>query len=221
MSHYFVRLLAERGLLLRDYTQNTDGLEEKAGISPDLVVEASGSLFSSRCVDCKERPSRDGERIYMSTVLEGRVPRCLKCRGGLLKPDLAFYGEPLPEKVVSSLQDDVEMCDLVLILGTALQVQPFASIPQCVRAGTPRVLVNHQRAAFFEDTDEFDPSCDIVVRSFADDGVRSLASLLGWQAELDDLVRRENAFLNVVRCRLTFGSLRLLALLASVRFFSC
>ena len=52
-SHYFCKLLEEKGLLLRHYTQNIDTLERIAGISEDKLVEAHGSFFTNHCLDCK------------------------------------------------------------------------------------------------------------------------------------------------------------------------
>ena len=53
MSHYFSRLLAEKGLLLRHYTQNIDTLERVAQIDADLIVEAHGSFNTAHCIECK------------------------------------------------------------------------------------------------------------------------------------------------------------------------
>lgn len=52
-AHYFIRLLQDRGMLLRCYTQNVDTLERQAGLSPDVLVEAHGSFADSSCIDCR------------------------------------------------------------------------------------------------------------------------------------------------------------------------
>lgn len=58
-SHYFIRLLQEKGLLLRHYTQNIDGLEKVAGVPADKVVEAHGTFYSSHCLACRKEYSMD------------------------------------------------------------------------------------------------------------------------------------------------------------------
>ena len=52
-SHYFIRLLCEKGLLLRHYTQNVDTLERVAGLPQEKLVEAHGTFYTSRCLECK------------------------------------------------------------------------------------------------------------------------------------------------------------------------
>ncbi len=58
LTHHFIKLLSDRGMLLRNYTQNIDGLERLAGIPPEKIIEAHGSFASARCIDC-QRVSRN------------------------------------------------------------------------------------------------------------------------------------------------------------------
>lgn len=58
-AHYFITLLATKGLLLRCYTQNIDGLEREAGITKDLLVEAHGSFTTAKCIDCAKEHNAD------------------------------------------------------------------------------------------------------------------------------------------------------------------
>ena len=64
---------------------------------------------------------------------------------GLVKPDIVFFGEQLPSRFIQCLQRDFGECDLLLVMGTSLVVQPFASLIDRPRPGTPRLLINRER----------------------------------------------------------------------------
>ncbi|CAB4069913.1 SIRT2 [Lepeophtheirus salmonis] len=160
--HYFIKLLESKGLLLRHYTQNIDCLERKAGVSQDLLVEAHGSFASSTCQLC----GREG------------------C-GGVVKPDIVFFGESLPGRFFQS-------------------VQPFASLVNQVQDTTPRLLINMQVVGD-EGANDFvmrlmgrggmDFTSDRRYRDVAeigtcDDGCKKLAEALGWKEELESLMNK-------------------------------
>jgi len=89
LAHSFVRLLASHGLLHTCFTQNIDTLERRAGVPADKIVEAHGSFATQRCIDC--RVPYDDEKMHRD-VKERKIPRCERC-GGLVKPDIVFFGE--------------------------------------------------------------------------------------------------------------------------------
>ncbi|EMP27833.1 NAD-dependent deacetylase sirtuin-2 [Chelonia mydas] len=134
VCHYFIRLLKEKGLLLRCYTQNIDTLERVAGLDQEDLVEAHGTFFTSHCLgsSCKKKYTLDWmkEKIF-STV----TPKCDKCQS-LVKPDIVFFGENLPPRFFTLMQSDFQKVDLLIIMGTSLQVQPFASLVSRVAAGS-------------------------------------------------------------------------------------
>ena len=74
-SHYFISLLEQKKKLLRVYTQNIDGLEHVAGISPRKIVYAHGSMNWAQCTTCKQKLD---SKIIQTDVMEGRVPYCQK-----------------------------------------------------------------------------------------------------------------------------------------------
>ncbi|XP_054293593.2 NAD-dependent protein deacetylase sirtuin-3, mitochondrial isoform X4 [Pongo pygmaeus] len=117
VTHYFLRLLHDKGLLLRLYTQNIDGLERVSGIPASKLVEAHGTFASATCTVC-QRPF-PGEDIR-ADVMADRVPRCPVCTG-VVKPDIVFFGEPLPQRFLLHVVD-FPMADLLLILGTSLEL---------------------------------------------------------------------------------------------------
>ena len=112
--HFFVKLLEEKGKLLRVYSQNIDGLERIAGVSPPKLVEAHGTFSSATCVRCGTKYADEHLEVVKEVVLEGLLlPRCSstslssiaasspspdsRC-GGVVKPDVVFFGEALPKR---------------------------------------------------------------------------------------------------------------------------
>ncbi|XP_075469464.1 NAD-dependent protein deacetylase sirtuin-2 isoform X1 [Ascaphus truei] len=203
VCHYFLRLLKEKGILLRCYTQNIDTLERVAGLSPDDLVEAHGTFHTSHCVgtSCRmEYPlSWMKEKIFSDMI-----PKCEKCNS-LVKPDIVFFGESLPSRFFSAIKSDFSKVDLLIVMGTSLQVQPFASLVSKVPSKTPRLLINKEKTgqgeSFFGllglgggmDFDSDKAYRDIAWLGNCDDGCLELADFLGWKAELEELVRKEHA----------------------------
>lgn len=181
VSHAFVALLAKKGLLRMLFTQNIDCLERRAGVPGDKIVEAHGSFATQRCIDCKTEFPDDEMRKH---VEKGEPPHCGRpgCRG-LVKPDIVFFGEQLPP-VFYDRRDEPAKADLVLVLGTSLTVQPFASLPLLAGDGVPRVLFNKERVGDFGHRAD-----DVLVLGDCDSGVRRLADALGWTRELEALWR--------------------------------
>ncbi|KAK4069232.1 hypothetical protein Trihar35433_5811 [Trichoderma harzianum] len=179
ISHAFIALLAEKGLLQMLFTQNIDCLERAAGVPADKIVEAHGSFATQRCIECKvEFPDAE----MRAHVTRGDVPKCNECKG-LVKPDITFFGEALPRDF-SEKSHNTAMADLVLIIGTSLTVYPFASLPEMARKGIPRVLFNMEKVGSLGSRLD-----DVLELGACDDGIRKLAELLGWTDELDDTWR--------------------------------
>ncbi|KAH7316739.1 DHS-like NAD/FAD-binding domain-containing protein [Stachybotrys elegans] len=181
VSHAFIALLAQKGLLLRLFTQNIDCLERSAGVPGDKIIEAHGSFATQRCIDCKQEfPDED----MKTHVLNGKVPRCQNSEcNGLVKPDIVFFGEPLPSAFNHNAHQTA-LADLVLIIGTSLTVYPFASLPDMAERGKPRLLFNMERVGQIGTRTD-----DVVELGPCDDGIRKLADLLGWRDELEELWR--------------------------------
>uniref|UniRef100_A0A0K0CWV5 Deacetylase sirtuin-type domain-containing protein n=1 Tax=Angiostrongylus cantonensis TaxID=6313 RepID=A0A0K0CWV5_ANGCA len=126
LCHYFVRLLDKKGILRRWFTQNIDSLEFLTGISEDKVVTAHGSCRTSTCITCGKKFDLQWLTNHLKNK-GGLVPRCDKCEG-VVKPDITFFGENLPKRFFQCVLSDFPKCDLLLIMGTSLVVQPFASL---------------------------------------------------------------------------------------------
>ncbi|KAB1273368.1 NAD-dependent protein deacetylase sirtuin-2 [Camelus dromedarius] len=184
ICHYFIRLLKEKGLLLRCYTQNIDTLERVAGLEPEDLVEAHGTFYTSHCISpvCRQE--------YMLSWMKEKIfsevtPKCEKCQS-VVKPDIVFFGENLPARFFSCMQSDFLKVDLLIIMGTSLQVQPFASLIGKAPLSTPRLLINKEKTGQ-------KAYRDVAWLGDCDQGCLALADLLGWKKELEDLVRKEHA----------------------------
>ncbi|KAF9823969.1 hypothetical protein SFRURICE_013506 [Spodoptera frugiperda] len=205
ISHYFIRLLHEKGLLLRHYTQNIDTLERGAGIPEEKLVEAHGTFYTSHCLDCRKEYNLEyvKERIFAD-----QIPICTDCPG-VVKPDIVFFGESLPDRFQRCLQEDFQQCDMLIIMGSSLEVQPFASLIDMVPDWCPRLLINREKAGVRSpllrlwgvmsgglQLDE-DAVRDVARLGDCDDGCQDLADRLGWGDELRALVASDHARLDL------------------------
>lgn len=102
-------------------TQNVDGLHRLAGQTD--VLEIHGSM---RTASCLEECGFSTE--LTSGILNRLPPFCPDC-GAILRPDIVLFGEPLPQKVISRSYELAEDCDLMIVIGTSVQVWPAAGIP--------------------------------------------------------------------------------------------
>jgi NAD-dependent deacetylase len=119
-AHIGLAELERMGYLSSVITQNVDGLHQAAGSR--RVIEFHGSHRTLSCLKCST--TIDGASLRV----EDLPPRCSRC-SSLLKPDVVFFGEPIPwEAQVSSLKES-QSCSVVLSIGTSAVVYPAASIP--------------------------------------------------------------------------------------------
>ena len=121
------------------YTQNIDLLHTRAGSR--RVFEIHGSPARHRCLKCG---NIQDYAAVAPVVMAGEVPHCPKC-GGLVKPDIVFYGEMLDETLLERGFTEFATADLVLVMGSSLTVQPAAGLPEtAARNGVKLVIVNEQ-----------------------------------------------------------------------------
>ncbi|KAJ3396424.1 NAD-dependent protein deacetylase sirtuin-2 [Lobulomyces angularis] len=314
LSHFFIKLLEQKNLLLRNYTQNIDTLERYAGISSNLIIEAHGSFKGATCVggisedgleklksvererskhskfevdvvqgktekfdpriekempknksdevafneseplDQQKQNDRNTEEIAESSssedeiniedltnsinkfnlengekkdqklkqeaiflsgcgkkfensyiekkIFNNEIPRCDNCFG-LVKPDITFFGEPLPDIFHKSIENDFDNCDLLIVMGTSLQVNPFASLINFAGPNIPRLLINRDKVGELKLKSrgfDFDGSIqkfrrDSLFLGSCDEGCLKFADLMGWKEELLDLMMDHLKFL--------------------------
>lgn len=160
--HLFIKMLESKGKLLRNYTQNIDTLEQVAGIRN--VIECHGSFATASCTKCKAKV--DAETIR-DDVFNQRIPICQICNAGvaspdstilgenleltkelvergIMKPDIVFFGEGLPEVFHETIERDRDKCDLLIVIGSSLKVRPVAMIPNWLSPNVPQILINRE-----------------------------------------------------------------------------
>ncbi|CAN9146380.1 unnamed protein product [Alternaria alternata] len=179
ITHSFISLLHQKGLLLKLFTQNIDCLEREAGVPGDKIIEAHGSFASQCCIDCKK--SYPKERMN-EAIRDKSVPHCVDSScNGLVKPEIVFFGEQLPSTFFDNRSLPAQ-ADLCIVMGTSLSVHPFASLPQLCEDQTPRLLINSERVG-----DMGGRTDDVLLLEDCDSGVRKLAEACGWLSELEAL----------------------------------
>ncbi len=154
-GHAALVALEQRGRLDTLVTQNIDELHQRAGSSPEKVVEVHGTVRRVVCMDCGARtPMADA----LARVRAGEAdPHCVDC-GGILKSDTISFGQALVPEVIDRALRAAHGCDLLLAVGSTLQVQPVAGmVPIAARAGARIVIVNADATAM-------DTLADVVLR---------------------------------------------------------
>lgn len=145
-GHRALAELESQGKLETLITQNIDGLHQKAGSSPDRIVEIHGTIHEVICMSC-------GERAPMQRALD-RVragendPPCRSC-GGILKSATISFGQGLVPEDLDRSFEAAESCDLFISAGTSLSVTPVAYLPQtALERGARLVIINAQPTPF-------------------------------------------------------------------------
>jgi NAD-dependent deacetylase len=128
-AHRALVELERRGALEAVVTQNIDGLHRAAGTRE--LIEVHGTIGTSSCLECGERLELDTVRSRLEAAPDG-VPRC-DC-GAPLKPDVVLFGELLPEAALARASALAAEADLLLCVGSSLEVFPVAQLPQITLA---------------------------------------------------------------------------------------
>ncbi|KAI9011410.1 DHS-like NAD/FAD-binding domain-containing protein [Gaertneriomyces semiglobifer] len=163
ISHMFIKLLEEKGKLLRNYTQNIDTLEQVAGI--ERVVQCHGSFATAKCIVCGfQVPGQALEDdIYAQTV--PICPQCGEERDGVMKPNITFFGEMLPDEFDRTFAGDKQKVDLLIVMGSSLKVSPVADVKDKIPHEVPQILINLECLPHM---DGFDVAllgyCDVICR---------------------------------------------------------
>ena len=154
-AHVAVADYARSGQVRSVVTQNIDGLHQAAGLPDELVVELHGTLRDAVCLDC-------GRRIPMAEALArvsaGEVdPLCEVC-GGLQKSATISFGQSLEADVLDDAILAATECDVLLTLGTSLQVQPAATLCDIAQGSGARLVICNAEPT------PYDAQADAVLR---------------------------------------------------------
>lgn len=118
--HLLIAEFEERFKNVRVITQNVDGLHEAAGSTN--VIKLHGNIWKVKCTKC------DFRGINREVPLSKIPPECPKC-GSIVRPDVVWFGEPLPSDKLTEAMELSQKADLFIVIGTSLMVQPAASLP--------------------------------------------------------------------------------------------
>ncbi len=153
-AHRALAELEAHGCLEAVITQNVDSLHQRAGSR--RVFEIHGHARSATCLRCGQAAAAD---LLWPIVLRGALPPpCAHC-GGLVKPDVVLFGEPLPYEALSQAQQAALACDVMLVVGTSLEVMPAADLPLLARRrGARLILVNRASTPY-------DAAMDVIIRA--------------------------------------------------------
>ncbi|CCC71883.1 hypothetical protein NCAS_0I02150 [Naumovozyma castellii] len=199
--HSFIKVLYDKGELLRNYTQNIDNLESYAGIPAEKLIQCHGSFATASCVTCHWH--LPGEKIF-ENIRNLELPLCPYCYEkrkqyfptstslfpdeeveeyptngkalksyGVLKPDITFFGEALPSKFHESIREDILQCDLLICIGTSLKVAPVSEIVNMLPASVPQVLINRDPVRHAE--------FDLSLLGYCDDIAALVTEKCGWE----------------------------------------
>jgi NAD-dependent deacetylase len=156
-AHAALAQLERRGALEAVVTQNIDGLHAAAGTRE--LVEVHGSIAHSSCLECLARYELEDVRARLAADPDG-VPRC-DC-GHALKPDVVLFGEFLPEAAMDRATELAERADLLLCVGSSLEVYPVAGLPSITLRAGGAVAIVTQGATQFDDRAAVRLSGDVV-----------------------------------------------------------
>ena len=166
-GHLALVKLQDRGKLLALITQNVDGLHQDSGILPEKIIEVHGTTRQVRCLDCGEQAPM--ERALARVKAGEEDPDCRTCKGMLKSATISFGQALIPEDLSRAEQAALE-CDLVLAVGSTLEVYPVANVvPIAVKSEAKLIIVNG-------DSTGMDSLADVVLKASISEVLPEIAS---------------------------------------------
>ena len=164
-AHTALARLEAAGKLAAVATQNIDGLHQKA--DSQTVHELHGHLRDLTCMRCLQ--IEPAASVLPAFMADHRVPHH-HC-GGVLKPNVIFFGELLPEQAYAASVAALRQADLVMIVGSSMEVAPASELPQAALERGARLIIVNLSAT------PWDASADVVVRADAAEALPVIADL--------------------------------------------
>jgi NAD-dependent deacetylase len=164
-AHVALARLEQGGHLSGVITQNIDGLHQCAGSI--RVIEIHGHIRQATCVSCYA--NFETEPFINALLDTGEIPRCPDC-GGVLKPDVVLFEEQLPKVALHHAESLMIGTDLVIVVGSSLDVMPASLLPvRALNDGARLIVLNHE-ATFL------DGRADVIIRQNAAEILPHIAS---------------------------------------------
>jgi NAD-dependent deacetylase len=156
-AHLALAELERRGLVRAVVTQNIDRLHRLAGT--ERLIEVHGSIDKSVCMQCRTKVSID--RVVELLREHDAAPLCEACRLPL-KPDVVLFGELLPERALAEAQALAMDADLMVCVGSSLEVYPVAGLPAMMRGAGGRLVLITQGPTPYDSDAEVKLDGDVV-----------------------------------------------------------
>lgn len=156
-AHIALAQMERYGKLKAVMTQNIDGLHQRAG--SQAVLEVHGSLETLSCLVCgKNYPSAEFADLF---ITRGVLPRCGVCQA-VLKPDIVLFEEMLPQRTWRQAERHCQTADVMLVIGSSLQVMPAAHLPAIARQNGARLVLVNFSPTYLDDEAEIILRADLV-----------------------------------------------------------
>ncbi len=164
-AHYAIAELERMGKLGCLITQNIDNLHQKAGNSPDMVIELHGTAMYVLCMECGKRWPRAEIQEWLESGIE--IPECDEC-GGIMKSATVSFGQPMPERETTLAQRRSQQAEVFIVVGSSLVVYPAAHMPMIAKQNGARLIIINLGETPFDDY------ADVLIRGKAGETMERL-----------------------------------------------
>ena len=135
-------------------TQNIDGLHQKSGIPDNKIIEIHGSAIEAKCIECEEKQNILDFHAAIKKKIS--LPKCSKC-DGIVKVATISFGQPMNKSDMASASKISSECDLMIVMGSSLQVMPAGQLPSlAMQSGSKVIIFNREKTSY-------DSFADIVI----------------------------------------------------------
>ena len=135
-------------------TQNIDGLHQKSGVPNNKIIEIHGSAIEAKCIECEEKQNILDFHAAIKKKIS--LPKCSKCNG-IVKVATISFGQPMNKSDMASASKISSECDLMMVMGSSLQVIPAGQLPSLAMQSRSKVII------FNREKTSYDSFADIVV----------------------------------------------------------
>jgi NAD-dependent deacetylase len=166
-AHLAVANLENRGIVKSVITQNIDGLHQVAGSK--TVFELHGSARTATCPFCEKKHTQE---YFQPIILEAHgIPHCDHC-GKMIKPDVVLFGEDLPSDTWNAAYQECLKADLVIVVGSSLEVYPANSLPETAKRNGAKLVINNLGPT------HLDRDADVLMKMDVIEGIGALPGLI-------------------------------------------
>nr|XP_020665072.1 NAD-dependent protein deacetylase sirtuin-1 [Pogona vitticeps] len=189
LCHKCMALLDKEKKLLHNYTQNIDTMEQVAGIQ--RIIQCHGSFATASCLICKYKVDCE---VVRADIFNQVVPRCPRCPPdeplAIIKPEIVFFGENLPEQFHRAMKYDKDEVDLLIVIGSSLKVRPVALIPSSIPHEVPQILINREPLPHLHFDVELLGDCDVIINELCHRLGGAYAKLCNSSVKLSEIAEK-------------------------------